>query len=105
MKFYAEIFGWQFQAYGEAGDYFLTTTGPQGEPGIDGAIMRSRAGQARTINTISVASVDETLAKVLALGGELALPKQVIPGVGYVAYCKDPEGAIFGIYESDPGAQ
>ena len=53
-------------------------------------------------NTIGVPSVDEFLAKATAAGGSIAMPKMAIPGVGYIAYCKDPEGNTFGIMQSDP---
>lgn len=29
---------------------------------------------------------------------------QAIPGVGWLAYAKDPEGTIFGMMQSDPSA-
>jgi predicted enzyme related to lactoylglutathione lyase len=32
------------------------------------------------------------------------LPKMAVPGVGWMAYCKDPEGHIFGIMQPDAAA-
>lgn len=45
VAFYQEVFGWQAEDWSEyAGfPYFGVTTGPEGEPGINGAIM-SRPG-------------------------------------------------------------
>lgn len=37
----------------------------------------------------------------LRKGGKTVVPKMVIPGVGHVAYCRDPEGNIFGLFEDD----
>ncbi len=54
--------------------------------------------------TIGIASLDDTLAKALDLGAEVALPKQAIPGIGWLAYIKDPEGNIFGLMQNDPSA-
>ena len=44
-EFYGNVFGWTFTKYGdEAMPYWLTTTGPDGEMGINGGFMgRSRA--------------------------------------------------------------
>jgi predicted enzyme related to lactoylglutathione lyase len=33
------------------------------------------------------------------------MPKVAIPGVGYLAYCKDTEGIVFGIMHSDMTAK
>ena len=37
-------------------------------------------------------------------GGTVALAKMPIPGVGWLAYCKDTEGNIFGMMQPDPKA-
>jgi predicted enzyme related to lactoylglutathione lyase len=103
MNFFSNVFGWKFQQFGDQGYWFIIT-GEEGQ-GINGGIMPSPDGQARTYNTVEVSSVDEYVQKVLENGGEIALPKMAIPGVGYVAYCKDPEGIIFGVYHYDPEAK
>jgi predicted enzyme related to lactoylglutathione lyase len=51
--------------------------------------------------TIEVSSVDEYVSKALAHGAAVALPKMPIPGVGWLAYCKDTEGNIFGLMHRD----
>ncbi len=58
-----------------------------------------------TINTIDVPSVDEFVAKITANGGQVVMPKTVIPGVGWLAYCQDTEGNSFGILQADPDAE
>jgi predicted enzyme related to lactoylglutathione lyase len=35
----------------------------------------------------------------------MALPKMPIPGMGWLAYCKDSEGNIFGMMQADPSAK
>ena len=37
--------------------------------------------------------------KVKKAGGTMALDKMDVPGVGWLAYCKDPEENIFGILQ------
>ena len=82
----------------------MITTGPESEPGIGGAITR-RSGNLTTVNTISVPSVDEAVQKVVVAGGQIALPKMAVPGVGYIAYGIDTEGNVFGMMQEDPTAQ
>lgn len=102
--FYESVFGWRFQKWDGPEEYWVVTTGPDA-PGIDGGLIRSRDGQPRTVNTVQVASVDEYAQKVVAHGGQIVVPKMAIPGVGWLAYCTDPGGAIFGIMHDDPNAK
>jgi predicted enzyme related to lactoylglutathione lyase len=90
----------------------MTAPDGSGEPGINGGIV-GRKGQAPKggepvssfVCTIHVPSVDEYLKKVQARGGAIALPKMPIPGLAWLAYCKDIEGNIFGLYEDDSNAK
>jgi predicted enzyme related to lactoylglutathione lyase len=86
-------------------DYWLVTTGEDSDPGIDGAIMHRRDASESTINTIDVPSVDEYLQKIVELGGKELMPKTAVPGVGYMAYCKDPQGNTFGMMQEAPSAR
>jgi hypothetical protein len=49
--------------------------------------------------------VDEFVERVTRHGGKVVMPKMAIPGVGYQAYCQDPEGNLFGIHQSAPSAK
>jgi uncharacterized protein len=117
-KFYADVFGWRSQEWlidgvklPEENRYWMVTTGPGNEPGIDGGIVVRRGaapveGQAVSsfVCTIGVASVDEYMKKALASGATVAIPKMPIRGVGWLAYCKDTEGNIFGLMSEDKNA-
>ena len=104
-KFYAEIFGWKITKWEGPMEYWLVST-KVNDAGIDGAILR-RIGPApeegAAVNayvcTIAVDSLDNALEKVKARGGSIALEKNEVPGVGWLAYAKDPEGNIFGIIQ------
>jgi uncharacterized protein len=113
-RFYGSVFGWQFQKWEGPQDYWLVTTGggggeagaPNGgAPGIDGGLMRRPHPGAGTVNTIDVPSVDEYLSRIQAQGGTVAAPKMAVPGVGWLAYCQDPEGNTFGIMQADAEAR
>lgn len=113
--FYRNVFGWEIQEWIVPGvempdenRYWLVTTGAENEPGINGGILFRRGpaptdGQAVNafVCTIDVPSLDDSLNKALSSGAQLAVPKMPIKGVGWLAYCKDTEGNIFGMMESD----
>ena len=98
VKFYSETFGWKFQKWDGPQEYWLISTGPEGQPGINGGLLR---GQRPTVNTIDVPDIDATLATVTSNGGKICMPKFAIAGVGQVAYCEDPEGNMFGVLQAD----
>ncbi len=99
VKFYEDVFGWKIVKWDGPQDYWLTTTGDDNEPGINGAIKHRVDPRQATINTIDVPSIDEFTEKIVTSGGRVFVPKMEIPGVGFHAYCQDTEGNIFGIME------
>ena len=104
--FYTKVFGWQVNQWDAGAEpYWLVTTGPDGEPGINGGIMKRRHPMGNVYNSIQVESVDKASAAVLANGGKIVVPKMAIPGVGWLAYGNDTEGNIFGMMEEDRAAQ
>ena len=103
-KFYEQVFDWKLQKWDGPMEYWLVSTGERNEPGIDGALGGGANGFNATVNTISVDNLDETLRKVLANGGQVIQPKDEIPGVGWVAYVREPGGAVMGVIQMMPGA-
>lgn len=104
IAFYTNVFGWKIDKWEGPEDYWLITTGPKDEPGIDGAIFRAHEMFSGTVNSIEVPNIDKFIARVKASGGEVVTAKMTIPGVGYHAYCKDVEGTIFGLHQPDSNA-
>jgi predicted enzyme related to lactoylglutathione lyase len=103
-KFYKKVFDWKVKKWQGPIDYWLVTTGEKDKPGIDGGIMK-RMDCETTIVTIDVSDVDEFVDKIEEAGGKVVKPKEVIPGVGYFAYCADTEGNLFGIMQEDREAK
>jgi uncharacterized protein len=99
-SFYQKALGWNIQPYQGAMEYWFIHTGDDKMPSINGGIMR-HGEMPNVINTIGVASVDETLEKIVAHGGQIARPKFAVPGMGYLAYILDTEGNLFGVMEYD----
>jgi len=102
--FYKSAFGWRIEKWPGPMDYWMVYTGDDKTPGINGGIMK-RGDVKSTTNTIGVDSVDGSIAAVAKAGGTLVMPKTPIPGVGYFAYCLDPEGNLFGVMQSDTNAK
>ena len=110
VKFYESVFNWKFQKWEGPAEYWLITTGPDNEPGINGGLMKRNGkidGESviAYVCTADVKSLDDSLNKVKNNGGTEALPKTAVPGVGWLAYCKDTEGNIFGMMQNDPNAK
>ncbi len=102
--FYRDVFGWKIDKWEGPVEYWLVTTGDTSTPGINGGLMLTAGDMKGTVNTIEVTDIDKALAAVLAHGGEVALPKGAIPGVGWQAYFKDNAGIIVGLHQADPKA-
>src|SRR5947208_1882055 len=106
QPFYKDVFGWSFQRFNGPIEYWLVTTGPDQEPGINGGMARPRPGQnAGTLNTIAVSSLGETLKKIEERGGSICVPKMAIPNVGWLAYAMDPAQNVFGVLQPDTNAR
>ena len=103
VEFYRTVFDWKIENWKGPVDYWLITTGPDNQPGINGAI-KWRSDHQTTCNTIDVPSMDDAFQKIAKAGGKVLTPKMTIPGIGYHAYCTDSEGNIFGVMENDPSA-
>ena len=111
IKFYETVFGWTFHRWPGVSEYWLVTTGPKDEPGIDGGLILRRGdapAEGQPINaivcTLDVTGVDPIVESVVSAGGAVAVPKLAVPGVGWLAYVKDTEGNILGVMQTDSAA-
>ena len=103
-KFYKDVFNWDIQKWDGPEDYWLVGTGDRSQLGIDGGILKRRHPEQPPANTIDVSSVDDFAQKITESGGQIVVPKMPVPGIGWLAYCKDTEGNIFGIMQEDRSA-
>lgn len=102
-KFYGDVFGWTFQRYDGAPQYYGMTTTGETNPGINGALFQ-RSPDSGTTLTMSVDSIDSAIARVKEHGGSVVQDKAPIPGMGYFATCEDTEGNRIGLFTNDPSA-
>lgn len=110
-EFYADAFGWTSSADGEGGGAMLMTTEVDEsyrptEPGrINGALSPREEPDSGVQLGIEVASMDETLERIQAAGGELVAPKADMGGYGWSARFRDTEGNILSLWEPAPAEE
>jgi predicted enzyme related to lactoylglutathione lyase len=104
MIFFEKVFGWKFQQFGTEA-YWVVITGDEKSPGINGGLMKKRDPNQPVANSIDVNNIDQSIKDVESGGGTIVVPKMVIPTVGWLAYFKDPDGNIHGLYQHDPSAR
>jgi predicted enzyme related to lactoylglutathione lyase len=99
-RFYAELFGWQFQDVPGFPDYHMFTTAA-GEDGVGGAIaQRSDLASEKLLAYIDVDSIDDALVRAAELGGTVTHEKREVPGMGWYAVIVDCEGNEMALWES-----
>ena len=110
IDFYTGLFGWSFSKF-PVGEYWMISTGPDSQPGINGGLLprpgpvpAPMASPNAFVITVDVDALDASLSKAQGSGGMVCVPKMAIPGVGWLAYVKDPDGNIFGMMQMDAGA-
>jgi uncharacterized protein len=105
-RFYAEVFGWRFEAWGPPG-FFMIKTKEGVDPGTFGSLQKRHhpKGDGTSFEcTIAVADVDATARTVTASGGKLVMPKMTIGTVGHLIKFEDTEGNVVGAMEYDANA-
>ena len=113
MKFYADVFGWTFEKWGE-NDYWMVMTAEKGstEPGINGGLLTrtkprapKESGGNAYVCTAQVDNYDETAKIIEEAGGIVAVPKAALAGMAWQGYFVDTEGNVFGLHQTDPNAK
>jgi predicted enzyme related to lactoylglutathione lyase len=98
-SFYENLFGWKImKTPGDFMEYWVIQTVPiddQGmpkRPGVNGGMYKKQSESNIPVNYIRVEDIDRALVKIVKLGGKVTMGKQEVPGIGYVAQIRDPEG-------------
>ena len=98
-EFWGSLFGWQFQPIPSPSEYHMTQISEQ----TGGAITNMEPGKRGTRPYFDVDDVNAGADRVRELGGEADDPLPV-PGMGWFATCRDPQGNEFGLGQNDPTA-
>jgi uncharacterized protein len=100
--FYRDTFGWTVTPFGDAGYWTLTTGEPPGV-GAEGALTAREGAPEGVLIYVGVDDITSTLAKVTEAGGKVEREREEIPGIGFWALFRDPEGNLLGLFETPPG--
>ena len=98
--FYEKLFGWKIIE--TPMDYWLIDTG---DPDAGGGIRKKQRPDDKIDMYICVESVDGFVKKTEELGGKVIVPKQTVPGFGFLAVVSDPQGNSFGLWQTDENAK
>lgn len=104
--FYEQAFGWKIQEIPGMDYAFVITTPvddkqmPTEPGGINGGMAKRAGPLAHPVFTIDVPSIEKALAAVEKGGGRTIQPKQPVADMGFVAYFKDSEGNVVGLWQN-----
>ena len=108
-KFYSDVFGWKiskWEGLRSSSEYWLIDSSSGKEKAsISGGIIKRQAPNHPFMNYVGVDSIDAYLEKVRKAGGKVALPKQVVPGVGAFAAFMDSENNVIGLHQMEAGSR
>ena len=105
-EFYKEIFSWNITSIPEMNYNIVHTVEvdekfmPKEVGAINGGIMKKTDKITSPVITIDVKNIDESLLKIEELGGMVIKEKTQVGDMGFVAYFKDTEGNILGLWET-----
>lgn len=104
-RFYGDVFGWRFLAFGEAPGFY--TIIENAGRNIGGMLVRTpppgATRNARWLALISVNDPAETVRYVERQGGTVIVAPATIAGRGTHVLFRDPQGAVIGVLESESG--
>jgi len=98
VKFYGGLFGWTAEKMPMPGmDYTMLKHGGENFGGTCSA--KQPGVPPHWLHYVSVASLEETIAKATTLGATLCMCPMEIGENGRIAVLKDPQGAVFGLHQ------
>jgi uncharacterized protein len=106
--FYRQVAGLSVTPLGEGDQaYLMLMDGDQPVGGVarprpDQEGWPSGGPEAHWITYLGTDDVDEAARTAQRLGGQVLLPPTDVPGMGRAAVLRDPQGAAFGVFASEP---
>jgi predicted enzyme related to lactoylglutathione lyase len=105
VRFYSKVFDWFIQKDEATPEDYWLVTPKENEPEITAGIMKRTGPEDATVPTYEVSSVDGFTRRITDAGGIVYEEEPIVlPGIGYLHYCEDPEGNVFGIVQYDDRA-
>ena len=109
LRFYQNVFGWKFQAYGPPGFYMVDEASARTTVPLRGSLQKRReivpgVAMRGFECTIAVDDIEATARAVETNGGKIVMRICTLAGVGRLLFFQDPEGNIAGAMQYDPNA-
>jgi predicted enzyme related to lactoylglutathione lyase len=99
-KFYRRLLGWQVEK-APGIDYWRVDTAPGEAKGIGGGLMFRPIPAPRSwVHYLHVPSLEQTVARIIELGGVVVRAKAAVPKTAWYAVVADPEGNIFAVWQA-----
>ncbi len=100
QQYYRDLFDWNITQASPEFPYGLVSAEEQGQ-GIGGGVGSSMDGSPQAMFYVQVDEIQASLDRADELGGEIAMPVTVIPGMVAFAHFKDIEGNLIGLVSSE----
>ena len=110
QEFYETLFGWEFESIGSDSGLANNSTyklirheGRLIGGMIDTVALNSRSDISQWVVSMSVANIDDAVAKFSAAGGEVLTPPKDLQRRGRMAVVRDAEGALLALLQTRDG--
>jgi uncharacterized protein len=94
QTYYSNLFGWKINT-DNPGGYGMTN--PEATGLVIGVAGTQDGSAGHVTGYITVANIEQTLAKAVSLGGKVIMPKFSPDGNAQLALVADPEGHVLGL--------
>ncbi len=97
LEFYKSLFGWESEEMMDGAYHMIKANGEETAGIMDKSAMCD--GPPMWVTYVNVASIDDSLARLVELGGKEMMGKTPVEGRGFFAMVEDPHGGKFAIWE------
>jgi hypothetical protein len=101
QEFYSQLFGWSVNANNPMNYGLVNTGSPIGANGGIGQNDPNQPAPPPVTFYVQVPDLQETLNRVVSLGGTIVMPPTEIPNMVTFALFRDPEGNTLGIVKGE----
>ncbi len=104
-EFYTKALGWMLdEPMEEFGGYRGIKTSDN-ENAVGGGLYKRTMPQQGNLNYYNSEDIEASVSMVKENGGQVAMEKMAVKGMGYFAVCIDPAGNPFGFWKTDETAE
>ncbi|MBV9157873.1 MAG: VOC family protein [Acidobacteriaceae bacterium] len=101
-RFYSDLFGWQIDGENDPSGYLHIKNGDQPIGGIQSPHQHRAGTPPHWLIYFLISDCNGSSAKAVDLGAQVLLEPMEIENVGRMAVLKDPQGAVFALFQPAP---